>query len=83
MFYMPIESQKLLVFCFCGACVSVLPSDLRVLLDVLCRPIKYSKIKIIIHCFGFVYQVSVSTNILVILYSHHMALWLHILNALK
>jgi len=34
MFYMPIEVNNLLVFCFFGTCVSVLPWNRRVLLDV-------------------------------------------------
>jgi len=43
MFYMPIlKVNNLLIFCFFGARVSVLPWDLRVLLDVLCCPINHS-----------------------------------------
>jgi len=37
-----LKVNNLIVFCFFGACVSVLPWDLRVLLDVLCRPINHS-----------------------------------------
>jgi len=37
-----LKLNNLQVFCFFGACVSVLPWDLRVVLDVLCCPINYS-----------------------------------------
>jgi len=37
-----LKVNNLQVFCFIGACVSVLPWDLRVLLDILCRPINHS-----------------------------------------
>jgi len=37
-----LKVNNLQVFCFFGACVSVLPWDQRVLLDVLCCPIHHS-----------------------------------------
>jgi len=37
-----LKVNNLLVFCSFGACVSILPWDLRVLLDVLCCPINHS-----------------------------------------
>jgi len=37
-----LKVSNLQVFCFFGACVSVSPWDLRVLLDVLCCPINHS-----------------------------------------
>jgi len=37
-----LKVNNLQVFCFFGACVSVLSWDLRVLLDVLCCPINHS-----------------------------------------
>jgi len=48
-----LKVNNLLVFCFIGACVSVLPLDLPALLDVLCRPINHSFIhSLIIKCHG-------------------------------
>jgi len=37
-----LKVNNLQVFCFFGACVSVLPWDRRVLLDFLCCPINHS-----------------------------------------